>query len=162
MKNLNYTGAALGEPCPMPVRHGVDPRLGDRVWLSNAYAEHGDTWIAVELGCNRKTVRRRRAMFGIPSAPVGPRLGTPRIIPAATPGQYSAVDGLTLAERRLIDQYRSDRRNAPTKELLSRRIVAAHEADAAGDRLAYEAALLDVATAAARIAEHEETLRRAA
>lgn len=160
MKNLNYTGAALGECCPEPGEQGVDPRLNDRVWLANAYAQHGDMWIAVELGCNRKTVRRRREIFGIMAAPVGPRLGAPRLIPVQD--QQSAVDGLTLAERRLVDRYRSDRRNAPTKELLSRRIVAAHEADAAGDHLAYEAAMLDVAIAAARIAEHEQKLRMAA
>jgi hypothetical protein len=127
-----------------------------------AYAQHGDMWIAVELGCNRKTVRRRREMFGIMAAPVGPRLGTPRVVLPPIQGRYSAADGLTPAERRLIDRYRADRRNAPTKELLTKRIIAAHDADAAGDHLAYEAAMLDVAVAAARIAEHEMLLRRAA
>jgi hypothetical protein len=135
--------------------------LADPVWLRLRYAIASDAAIALELGVDRKTVRRARMRHGIASHPVGPRRGAARPV-TSSQGQQGGVDGLTPAERRLIDRYRADRRNAPTKELLTKRIVAAHQADAAGDHLAYEAAMLDVAVAAARIAEHEMLLRRAA
>jgi hypothetical protein len=136
--------------------------LADPVWLRLRYAIASDAAIALELGVDRKTVRRARMRHGIASQPVGPRRGVPRPVTSSSEAQQGGVDGLTPAERRLIDRYRADRRNAPTKELLTKRIVAAHQADAAGDHLAYEAAMLDVAVAAARIAEHEMLLRRAA
>lgn len=133
--------------------HGLD----DPAWLRQRYETSSDAAIALEVGVNKETVRKARMRHGIPSLTVGPRRGAPPVR-----DEQSPIDGLTAAERRLVDRYRSDRRNAPTKELLSRRIVAAHEADAAGDHLAYEAAMLDVAIAAARIAEHEQKLRMAA
>lgn len=126
------------------------------------YAKHGDMWIALETGASRGTVRKRREDLGIMSMPPGRRRGVPlTAVPSARAAQ-SPFDGLTRAERALIDRYRADRRAAATEDLLVTRLRAAHDAKTAGDDLAYEDAMLAISTAAARIAEHSRTLRMAA
>lgn len=138
-------------------------KLDDADWLRHRYQTAGDGAIAAELGVHQRKVRAAREKHGIPSHPVGPRRGVPRPPPRpSTQPAHSPVDGLTSFERKLIDRYRADRRAAATKELLAKRIIDAHEAAAAGDQLAYEDAMLAIATAAARVAEHEQLLRRAA
>lgn len=52
-----------------------DPRLSDPNWLARMYSQHGDMWIALEIGADRKTIRKRREQFGIQSAPPGRRRG---------------------------------------------------------------------------------------
>jgi hypothetical protein len=57
-----------------------DPRFHDRAWLQTAYVQHGDMWIALELGCDRKTIRRQRERMNILSLPPGRRRGAPQAI----------------------------------------------------------------------------------
>lgn len=56
-----------------------DPRFHDRVWMRNRYQEHGDMWIALELGCSRKTVREQRSTMGIASRPAHRPRGATRL-----------------------------------------------------------------------------------
>lgn len=137
------------------------PELDDATWLQRRYDESGDATIAAELGVHKRRVQAARRLHGITSHPVGPRRGVPRPAPRLTQ-PTPPIEGLTSFERSIIERYRADRRAAATKDLLVERIIAAHEADAAGDQLAYEDAMLSISTLAARIAEHHQQLRRAA
>lgn len=163
------TLAVVGELCPQsPVRlvkssasGETPPQLEDPAWVIERLRSAGERAIAQELGCARETVRRairrhEEAGHEIPNR----RLGRRRIVPVSR--AHSAAEVLTPDERNLIDRYRADRRSAATRDLLVERIRHAHEADAAGDHLGYEEAMFAISTVAARIAQHEQQLRRAA
>lgn len=134
-----------------------DPRLADPKWLARMYAQHGDMWIALELGCNRKTVRKRREEFSIASERVGPRRGVTALPTVRQHADLAPVEQAVVARI----QHERRRRVAPTEDLLIARIRAAHEARSAGDPNAYDDALLGISSAAALIYEHRQRLRAA-
>jgi hypothetical protein len=72
------------------------------------------------------------------------------------------VDGLTVLERHLIDRLRADRRSAATEALFVERLRSLRDAKSAGDKMGEEAGWFAISTVAARIAEHQQLLRRAA
>lgn len=171
LDRLRVTGTvmSLGELRPQPPERTArshatgqsPPQLDDPAWVIERLGTAGERAIAQELGCARETVRvaiRRHEEAGheMPNR----RHGRRRIV--ATQPTYSPVDGLLPTERNLIDRLRADRRSAATEELLIERLHSAHDAKAAGDQRGYEEAMFAISTAAARIAQHEQELRRAA
>lgn len=137
-----------------------DPRLRDRAWMARTLAQHGEMWIALEVGVSRTTVRRRLALLGIASQPPGRRRGVTESVTATTP----AATELDATEQAFRDRYRTAKaRRAPaTETTLAAAIRAAHHARQADDANAYDAALIDIAASAAVIHDHRQTLRRAA
>ncbi|MHB1950185.1 MAG: hypothetical protein ACYCQK_01770 [Acidiferrobacteraceae bacterium] len=136
-----------------------DPRLWDRAWLERTYAQHGDMWIALELGVDRKTVRRARERHGIMSAAPGRRRGSAvgqQIVVAPAPRSDPALDRALLARAR----DRKDR-TAGSLSLLGERALNLHRAERAGDEAAVEDALADVASVALLALEHRMRLRGA-
>lgn len=132
-------------------------QLDDRVWLARMYQFYGDRQIAKDLDVTPKRVRLARQRLGIASLPPGPRHGI-----AAVP--KPVVDDLDATERAFRDQYRvwKRRRVPPTEQTLATAIRAAHDADREHEPHAYDAALIDIAAAAAMIHDHLQKLRRAA
>lgn len=128
----------------------ADPRLADAGWMARTYAEHGDMWIALEVGAARKTVRARRERLGIPSQPVGRRHGVP--LDTAAPGVPHPADVRYERERKA-------RGPAPTEMLLTAQIHGLLDAKLAGDHDAYDDALLGLSSAAKLIYDHHRKLR---
>lgn len=106
------------------------------------------------LGASRETVRLARRHMNVQPLSRGRARGASITVATTTPARKS-VEVLLLgrmeAERDKI---------APTEDLLVARIRDAHEARAAGDRNAYDDALLAISSAAALIYEHRQKLRR--
>jgi hypothetical protein len=119
-----------------------DPRLHDRDWLQSHYLRHGDMWIALELGCNRKTVRRQRERLGIQSMPPGRRPGMPPV-DAFTPPEV-----LNDAAERFTDDA-----TTPTYNVLLEHLVAADQARKAHDRARERDAAINGAVTWLRIAD---------
>lgn len=118
------------------------PELDDPEWLSRRLERDGAMAIALDLGVTRWAVRAACERLGIP---------------AASPGRRRSL----LMTGKPIG--RADHRDCPPSEaLLAERIRAAQEAKTAGDKLAYEDAMLGVSAIAGRIVEHSRMLRRAA
>src|SRR5690349_821130 len=120
---------------------GLPWQLDNRDWLANRLLKVGTRTIAKELGCARATVDRRVREFGI-SQSVGQRRG--RSLAVAAPAGKGRATGTvtftgTLAQ--IVERFQRESRTggpAPSKELLIARIRACHEADQAGDQLAFE------------------------
>jgi hypothetical protein len=125
-----------------------DPRLADPLWMARMYEQHGDMWIALETGANRKTVRRRReetlAAAELPADSTSPCLNALEL----------------LAER--FNRETRPGGPAATEDLLVGRLKAAHDARAAGDERGYDAELIAIACAAMLIHEHRQQYRQAA
>lgn len=132
-------------------------QLDDRVWLARMYQFYGDRQIAKDLDVTPKRVRLARQRLGIASLPPGPRHGI-AAVPKPVP------DELDATERAFRDSYRARKRHrAPaTEEALARAVVALHDADREHEPHAYDAALMDIAAAAAMIHDHRQKLRRVA
>ena len=136
----------------------ADPRLADSDWLARAYAEHGDMWIALETGAARGTVRRARRDLGITSRAVGRRRGAPSGPAPASP----VVADRSLDDTNVRKRLSADRRHRDfALGTLADHVRAVHAADLARDTLAFEAALLDLASCALVAREHSRDLRRA-
>lgn len=139
-----------------------DPRLADPVWLARTLEQHGEMWIALEVGVDRKTIRRRLVTLGICARVPGRRRGVTTITTTTAPNLTAAIDATAVA---FLARYQSESRPsgpAATEDLLILRIRAAHDAKAAGDDLAYDDALLAIAAAAALVHNHRQKLRRTA
>lgn len=131
-----------------------DPRLADRDWLAGTLERHGEMWIALELGVNRKTIRRRIETFGLSAHPPGRRRG----VPATTPGRGPDPNPTAML---IVTRYAQEQRARvpPTEILLAGRIRAAQEARSAGDDPAYDDALLAIAAAAGLLLDHRRKVR---
>lgn len=140
---------------PNTVRGSKQHRLSDPAWLTRMYREHGDMWIALELGCNRKTVTAARDRHGIQSAPRGPRRGS-----SSTPPTELTAATVHPADIR-YEQERRARGPAPTETLLIAQIRAMHDAHLAGHRHAYDDALLALSSAAKLVYDHRQRLKAA-
>lgn len=139
----------------------IDPRLNDPDWLRREYRASGDKAIAKMLGCHPLTVKRRRERFGI--APEGP--GRRRGVATSTVRELRPAFALTdETERLILDRLRAEqtKRVSPSEDVLAERIRAAHDARLHGNQLAYEDALIDIASSAGLIHRHQRRLRRAA
>lgn len=139
-------------------------QLDDRAWLQRRYLLEGDMSIALDLHVSRGSVIRARERLRIPSSPVGRRRGSLQLTPAA--GQDDSIASMTLTGTPLAiltrlaeDQKTYGGASAPTEALLARRVTAVAEASRAGDQLAYEDALLAVASMAGLIHQHQQRLR---
>lgn len=145
---------------------GRPSQLDNPHWLATRYAQDGDRAIAQELGCDPRTVRAARRDHGIMSAAPGRRRGralrvdAPANQPAPTAGTVTFTGTLGL----LVERFQSEARTggpAPTEHLLAARLRGAHDARQHGNQLAYEDALLGVASAAALVVRHQRRLRGA-
>lgn len=140
-------------------------QLDDRDWLARRYAQVGDRTIAEELGSSHKAVRLARDRLGIASTTVGQRRGrTLSVIPASGGPSTGSITATGTAGL-LLERFGKESRSggpAPTEDLLVARIRAAHEAKQSGSQLAYEDALLGIASAACLVHRHQQRLRGAA
>lgn len=127
------------------------PQLDDPDWLARAYADRGDMAIALELGCDRKTVRLARQRLGIRSAPPGPRRGSLTAHVGAPARDDTDTLGL-VAERFQLDQ--TDPLIVPDDRLLATRIRVVSAAH--GDDREYDRALISLAAAALLVHEHRQ------
>jgi hypothetical protein len=139
-----------------------DPRLADPLWMARMYEQHGDMWIALETGANRKTVRRRREEMNIHSFGPGRRRGV-TLAAAELPADSTSpcLNALELLAERFNRETRPGG-PAATEDLLVGRLKAAHDARAAGDERGYDAELIAIACAAMLIHEHRQQYRQAA
>jgi hypothetical protein len=143
----------------------VRPReLDDRDWLVRRLRHAGTRAIAAELGVARGTVKAAIERHGIPPGQPGRRRGSSplRLLPPAGRREPTGTITLTGTLGDLIALFQAaagPEGPAPTEQLLAAYIVRVHEARP--DPLAYEAALLDTAVTAARIAQHHRRLRGA-
>lgn len=118
--------------------------------------------IALQLGVSRGSVIRARDRLGIPSHGPGRRRGVSGSS-STQPGVAVQSGGETamLMLVRFVSESRASG-PAPSDQLLACRIRAYHEARLHGDQAAAEGALLDIASAAGLIHQHQRRLRRAA
>jgi hypothetical protein len=103
--------------------------------------------------------------LGIPAHGVGRRRGRSlAVTPAAGHGPPTGTVTFTGTLGLIVErfQHESTQREQATEDLLAERIRAAHEAHEAGDQFAYEDALIDIASAAGLVHQHQRRLRRAA
>jgi len=91
--------------------------------MARTLQQHGEMWIALEVGCSRATVRSRIAALGLAAQSPGRRRGV-------------RLDSLLPPERRAL-----------TETLISVRTVAYHEATLAGDTNAQLDAAISAASA---------------
>lgn len=119
-------------------------QLDDPEWLGRRLERDGAMAIALDLGVTRWAVRAACERLGIP---------------AASPGRRRS---LLMAGKPTVRFDHDYRVCPPSEALLAERIRAAQEAKTAGDKLAYEDAMLGVSAIAGRIVEHSRMLRRAA
>lgn len=124
--------------------------LDSRSDLIALLERHGVTGTAQLLGCSPSTVRKRARDLGIPPVKPGPRRNHPHLALVAPDPTIDAI-----RERVSIDRRR--RNIAPG--LLATRVRAVHEAQLAGEGLAHEDALLDLASVALLHREHLRQLR---
>ena len=159
---------ALGELRPRPpasMSHTAPGRpwqLDSRDWLCRALARDGERTIAQQLGVSRGSVVRARERLGLSAPGRGRRRGTAG---ASTrqdpPAAFQATSPTALL---VLARFTSESRTggpAATESLLAVRIKAASEARLHGDQLAYEDALLGIASAAGLIHQHTRRLRGA-
>lgn len=121
--------------------------------------------IALELGVSRKAVRLACERFDIPAQPVGARRGRSLVVAPPAPSEPTGTITLTGTAAMMLARFQRESCAAgpsPSEELLLARMVAAHRAKEAGDQLAYEDALLAIASAAGLVHQHQQRLRRAA
>lgn len=111
------------------------------------------------------TVRNARKRLGIASASVGARRGRTLTVAPPAPARPTGSITVTGTAGKMLERFMSEARAggpAPTEQLLATRIRALHDAGQHADPLAYEDALLAVASAAGLIHQHQRRLRSAA
>ena len=141
---------------------GRPPELDDPRWLRARLEVDGTPAIARELGCSRKMVRAAADRLGIPPLPPGRRGRPLQVVPPAGHEHHGemVLTGTALA---ILTRFQEEQRGvAAVDKTLARRVVDYAEADANGDDLAAEDALLSIASAAGLIHQHRRRLRGAA
>jgi hypothetical protein len=133
-----------------------DPRFHDRAWMESRYLQHGDMWIALELGCTRKTIQRQRGRMNIASLPRGPRANRRQ-------SQVPLADDPLAATLRLVNErvtVESTPGNPrPSRQQLAANIRAlAHEQDPD----AIDDLLIAVASTATRLHHDRQQYQQAA
>lgn len=139
---------------------GRDTHIADREWLWDMLSRTGESSVGRLVGLDRKTVTKWRLYHDIPAWPRGRRRGIPtgrRATDLANlPASLQLLVELLAEERVASDTLLSDR---------IRKLVASRGADVAHARaedLAFDQALIELASACTAFHEHRRTVRSVA
>jgi hypothetical protein len=128
-------------------------QLDNRAWLTRRYLMAGDRTIAKELGVARETVARARKRAGIASGSPGARRGT-----TSQASRRAGAQPSNPAAVRIAHEIQHAQPGSPqaTLELISDHIKALHDISQAGTTTELIDALINLAVACGRLADHLE------